>query len=247
MSTMVRTALVSAGAVLLADAVVAGAADLVHEYWRIWWSPTIILCLGVVLGRSVPLAEALVAVVAAAVVSATAGSALIDALQPWWVPRHASPLSGIAPWIALALTIVGGWAVAAGGAFQPSSVIVRFPLAAYALAGAIDWVSFALLNGWVIGYVWPAVARIVTYGVMAFALGRAGTGSRDASRACTLTIAAGELTTNVLLVVLYGGRYFRLGAWPETVLISVIAAGAIAAAAYALGRERSVMRKEAVR
>jgi hypothetical protein len=247
MTNPVRAAVAFTAAVLLAQFLVVVAANVLHEYWRITWSGLIFVCLGVFLGRCAPLADALVAVLFAAIVSATVGSAIVDALQSWWVPAHGFPLSGMTWWMVPALTVSGAWAVAVGSAVRPGWPSVRLPLAAYAIAGAIDWIMFVTLNAWFIGLVWPTALRVLAYGVMAFALGRAGTRSREAAIACSVTIAAGELTTIALLTILFGARLFRVAALASTVVLGLLAAGAVVACAYALGRDRSSPAAEAVR
>jgi hypothetical protein len=247
---MVRTALAASGAVLLAELVVAVAANVGRDYWHITWSTTIFMCLGLCLGRFTPLREALVGVLVAALTSATAGSAIIEALQPWWFPRHAFPLTAMVPFVVLVLTLAGGWAVTIGSAVRPGNPVVRIALAAYAVAVAIDVAAYMLLTGWATAwasvYLLPAAARAAAYAVMGFGLARAGTRSDTAWRTIAGTVAAGELTTIALLLLLFASRALHFVALP-TVICAAIVSGAIAAAAYALGRVRSPLGRETVR
>jgi hypothetical protein len=190
----------------------------------------------VLLGRYLPLVDAVVATVAAACASATLGLALDAALQPAWIATHAPAVSNRTPLIASALILTGAWGLALGGAARPGPAMVRIGLATYALTGAVSWTAVAWLNPWFLGYGWPAAVHVLAFAVMAYALSRASAPPREAAVAAATVIVATELTAGALAFLTHGPTAVRVLVTPELLLAVCLAGGALAACAYAIGR-----------
>jgi hypothetical protein len=224
-----------AAAVLLR--VVLAAAWHVVPAWNVT-SPQIavgMIALGIMLGRCVPLFEALVAGLVAACVSATLGPWINDVLQRF-PTGHVSLVSEHVSWVASALALDVGWGITLGGAFRRSSPAVRIGLAAAALAVSIGWTAVVFLNPWYVGYAWPAATRVVVYAAMGYALGRAGVRSGDAVIAVAGVVVVAEAATAVLSILSQGETFARFEITPMLPAVVLSAAAVLGACAYALGR-----------